>query len=466
MLLTISTTHRPATDLGYLLHKNPGRHHLAELSFGTAHVYYPEAGDERCCAALQVDIDPVGLVAGRRGPAGTTFALAQYVNDRPYAASSFLSVAIGKLFGTALTGRCKDRPDLAEQAIPLQVGLPVVPVRGGEAVLRRLFEPLGYTVHAQPIELDPLFPQWGDSRYLSVTLSAAVRLQDLLGQLFVLLPVLDDDKHYWVGPDEVDKLLRRGGQWLAAHPDRELIAHRYLRHDRALASDALARLVEDDAIDPDQAAQDQDAQEEAAERRVGLHEQRLAAVTAEIRSSGARTVLDLGCGGGKLMTALLTERGLDRIVGMDVSHRALEIAARRLRLDQMAPRARSRVDLLHGSLTYRDSRLRGFDAAAVVEVVEHLDASRLGAFERALFGYARPALVILTTPNAEYNVLFVGLLAGAMRHRDHRFEWTRQQLAQWAADVAGRYGYQVQLSGIGPAEPELGCPSQLAVFRR
>jgi 3' terminal RNA ribose 2'-O-methyltransferase Hen1 len=464
VLLTISTTYRPATDLGYLLHKNPGRHHVAELSFGTAHVYYPEAGDERCCAAVQVDIDPVGLVAGRRGPAGTRFALAQYVNDRPYAASSFLSVAIGKLFGTALAGRCKDRPDLAEKAIPLQVGLPVVPVRGGAAVLRRLFEPLGYTVHARPIELDRSFPQWGDSRYLSVTMSAAVTLRDLLGQLYVLLPVLDDDKHYWVGPDEVDKLLRRGGQWLAAHPDRELIARRYLRHDRQLSSDALAALVEDEPADPD--PQEQDAQEEAAERRVGLHEQRLAAVTAEIRSSGARTVLDLGCGGGKLMAALLTERGLDRIVGLDVSHRALETAARRLRLEQMTPRARSRVDLLHGSLTYRDSRLRGFDAAAVVEVIEHLDASRLGAFERALFGYARPGLVILTTPNAEYNVLFDGLPAGAMRHRDHRFEWTRQQFARWAADVAGQYGYQRQLSGIGPADPELGCPSQLAVFRR
>jgi 3' terminal RNA ribose 2'-O-methyltransferase Hen1 len=468
VLLTISTTHRPATDLGYLLHKNPGRLHVAELSFGTAHVYYPEAGDERCRAAVLVNIDPVGLVRDRRGPSGTGFALAQYVNDRPYAASSFLSVAIGKLFGTALTGRCKDRPDLADQVIPLQVGLPVVPATGGEAVLRRLFEPLGYAVDARPIALDPHFPEWGDSRYLSVTMSAELRLRDLLEQLFVLLPVLDDDKHYWVGPDEVDKLLRRGGEWLAAHPDRELIAHRYLRHDRQLTSEALARLLEDDAGDGDldEAAREQDAQEEAAERRVGLHEQRLAAVTGVIRASGARTVLDLGCGGGKLIAELLTERGLDRIVGMDVSYRALAIATRRLHLEQMAPRARSRVELLHGSLTYRDARLRGFDAAAVVEVVEHLDAPRLGAFERALFGYARPGTIVLTTPNAEYNVLFEGLSAGSLRHADHRFEWTRQQLADWAAGVASRHGYQAELSGIGPGDPELGCPSQLAVFRR
>jgi 3' terminal RNA ribose 2'-O-methyltransferase Hen1 len=466
VLLTICATCRPATDLGYLLHKNPDRQHVAELSFGTARVYYPEASDTRCCAALQVDVDPVGLIRDRHGPAGTRFALAQYVNDRPYAASSLLSVAIAKLFGTAMSGRSKERQDLADQAIPLTACLPVVPVRGGEAVLRRLFEPLGYLVEARPLALDPQFPEWGDSRYLSVTLAAATRLRDLLEQLFVLLPVLDDDKHYWVGADEVDKLLRRGGAWLAAHPDRELIAHRYLRHDRRLSSDALARLLEEDAGDPDQRAQEQDAQEESAERRVGLHKQRLAVVTGLIRASGARTVLDLGCGAGKLISELLTARGIDRIVGVDVSYHALRNAARRLHLDTMAPRERGRVELLHGSLTYTDSRLRGFDAAAAVEVIEHLDPARLGAFERGVFGHARPGIVLVTTPNAEYNALFEALPAGAPRHSDHRFEWTRAQFGEWAAGAAGRHGYQVELSGIGPADPELGCPSQLAVFRR
>jgi 3' terminal RNA ribose 2'-O-methyltransferase Hen1 len=465
LILTIGTSHRPATDLGYLLHKNPAGHHLAELSFGTAHVLFPVASADKCEAAVLLEIDPIGLVRGSRPQAGQA-SLARYVNDRPYAASSYLSVALAKLFGTALSGRSKERPELAATPIPLEVGLPVLPCRGGMPLLRRLFEPLGYLVAARPIGLDPHFPEWGDSRYLAVTLTGTLTVREALEHLFVLLPVLDDDKHYWVGSDEVDKLLRRGAHWLAAHPDRELITRRYLRHDRQLTRDALARLVADEACDPDRADAENDAAEEAAERKVGLHDQRIETVVAAIAEAGAQRVLDLGCGSGKLTSALLRLPSVSQVTGMDVSHRALEGAARRLRLDQLSARARARVELLHGSLTYTDARLRGFDAAAVVEVIEHLDPTRLAAFERSLFGDARPGLILLTTPNAEYNVLFDGLPAGTFRHADHRFEWTRAQFSDWATAVAGRHGYQVRLSGIGPQDPELGCPTQLAVFSR
>jgi 3' terminal RNA ribose 2'-O-methyltransferase Hen1 len=470
VLLTISTTHRPATDLGFLLHKNPGRHHVAELGFGTAHVFYPESSDERCSAAVVVDVDPVALARGRN-PAGR-FALAHYVNDRPYVSSSYLSVALGRLFGTAMTGRSKERQDVADQAIPLEASLPVAACRGGEGLARRLFEPLGYATQTQVLPLDTQFPDWGDSPYLSLRISAQARLRDLLHHLFVLLPVLDDDKHYWVGADEVAKLLRRGGEWLAGHPDRDLIARRYLRHDQRLTRDALARLFEDEADDPDRRDQESDAGEESVEQKAetgggtSLHERRLEAVLGVITGSAARSVLDLGCGSGKLLALLLKEQSPERIVGLDVSHRALETAARRLHLDSMAPRQRERIELLHGSLTYRDGRLRGFDAAAVVEVVEHLDPPRLGAFERALFGYARPGTVIVTTPNAEYNALFEGLPAGTFRHADHRFEWNRAEFARWADGVAARHGYSTEVSGIGPESAGLGCPSQLAVFRR
>jgi len=467
MLLTITTSHRPATDLGFLLHKNPARAQSFDLSFGRAHVVYPEAGDDRCTAALILDIDPVGLVRGRRGPAGEGGLLTQYVNDRPYVASSFLSVALSNVFASAMAGRSKERPALADASIPLEARLSVVPCRGGEVLLRRLFEPLGYTVMVTSHALDARSPEWGASRYFTLTLTATQRLSELLTHLYVLVPVLDDEKHYWVGDDEVDKLLRHGEGWLATHPDRALIARRYLKHRHSLVRDAIARLVsEEETPEDDDSAAARDAEETTLERPLSLHEQRLELVRAVLRESGATSILDLGCGEGRLLRLLLEERQFTRIVGMDVSYRSLEIAADRLKLDRMVARQRERITLLHGSLVYRDARLAGFDAAAVVEVIEHLDPPRLAAFERVAFEFARPRTVVLTTPNAEYNVVWPTLPAGQFRHRDHRFEWTRAEFGAWATGVADRFGYAVRFAPIGPPHSDVGAPSQMAVFMR
>ena len=469
MLLTITTTHAPASDLGYLLHKNPANVHERDLAFGLARVCFPEATDVRCTAALLVDVDPVKLVRDRkRGPKGEAFSLAQYVNDRPYAASSFLAVAITKMFGTAMSGRSKERPDLTDTPLPFEIRIPVLPCRGGTTVLERVFGPLGYTLTANPIPLDPAFPEWGDSRYLDVTLAGTLRLRDVLEHLFVLLPVLDDDKHYWVGDEEVEKLLRRGGTWLASHPERELVARRYLRYDRRLTRDALARLmaVADDADDPDADEAAHDAEEAAVEKPISLNDQRLSAVVGAIRDASAHTVVDLGCGEGRLIRELLREKQVERVVGVDVSWRALEFASRRLKLHEMAPRQRARVDLRQGSLTYRDRELSGFDAATVVEVIEHLDPPRLDAFERVLFAHAKPRVVIVTTPNVEYNARFETLPTGSLRHRDHRFEWTRAEFRDWADAVAERRDYRVAYSDIGPVDPDVGAPTQMAVFSR
>ena len=459
MLLTITSTTPPATDLGYLLAKNPARLHSFDLAFGMVHVFYPEASPERCTAALLLDVDPVGLVRGRQGPAGEGGALEQYVNDRPYVASSFLSVAIARVLGSALGGRSKDRPDLAQQAIPLEARISVLPCRGGEDFLRRLFEPLGYAIHATRHALDEEFSDWGASPYYTVTLTARCRLSELLSHLYVLMPVLDNDKHYWVGDDEVDKLLRHGEGWLEKHPEREAIARRYLAHQRSLARAALERLVIEE--DPEEVAEQpvRVEQEAELERPISLDEQRRVAVVAGLRDSGAARVLDLGCGEGKLLKALLGEKQFTEIVGMDVSLRSLEIAEEKLGLG-IGGR------LLHGSLLYRDQRLTGFDAAAVVEVIEHLDEPRLAAFERTLFEFARPGTAVVTTPNAEYNVKFAGLPAGKFRHKDHRFEWTRAQFEAWAKGVAVRFGYTVRFGPVGPVDDQLGAPTQMAVFAR
>lgn len=467
MLLTITTTHSPATDLGYLLHKNPARFQSFDLSFGEAHVFYPEATPERCTAVLLVEVDPIQLVRGKDSAGGEGFGLQQYVNDRPYVASSFMSVAIAEVFGTALQGRSKDRQALADTPIPLQATLAVAPVRGGEVFLQRLFEPLGYAVQAEGYPLDERFPEWGSSPYYKVEIAGAVRLRDLLSHLYVLIPVLDDDKHYWVGQDEIDKLLRHGSAWLPSHPARDVIADRYLARQRSLTREALARLtLLGEATDPDEVEESHAREEAAIEERISLHEERHGAVLAVLRAGGARSVLDLGCGEGRLLQALLPDRRFERITGMDVSHRTLERAARRLRLDRLPAVQRERVSLLHGSLTYRDRRLEGYDAATVVEVIEHLDPSRLAAFERVLFEHARPTTVIVTTPNIEYNVTWESLPAGKLRHRDHRFEWTRSEFHGWAERIATRHGYRVRVVPIGPEHPEFGTPSQMGVFTR
>jgi 3' terminal RNA ribose 2'-O-methyltransferase Hen1 len=462
MLLTISTTYQPATDLGYLLHKNPGRLQTFSLPFGKAHVFYPEATSERCTAALMLDIDAVRLVRNR----DRTQAQEQYVNDRPYVASSFLSVAIADVFGSALNGHCVKYPDLVKMPLPLQAQLAAVPSRnGGEEWLRRLFEPLGYTVTITPHLLDETYSAWGDSPYFTVTLDANCLLSDLLTHLYVLIPVLDNDKHYWIGDDEVEKLLKRGKDWLQTHPEREQITYRYLKHRRDLARTAIARLTVEEESEPEGAEAAANAEEAGIEQRISLHDQRLQAVLAVLRQDGAKRVLDLGCGEGKLLKLLLQDASFTSILGLDVSYRALEMARSRLHLDRLPERQKGRIKLLHGALTYRDKRLQGYDAAAVVEVIEHLDAPRLAAFERVLFEFAHPATVVITTPNAEYNIKFETLPAGKFRHKDHRFEWTRQEFERWGQSIAAKMGYAVRYLPVGMEDAVVGAPTQMAVFQ-
>ncbi|MGN9782899.1 3' terminal RNA ribose 2'-O-methyltransferase Hen1 [Nonomuraea sp. ZG12] len=499
MLLTISTTARPATDLGFLLHKHPDKVQRFGQSFGEATVFYPEAGEQRCTAALLLDIDPVAL-ARSRGKGSPDFSLSQYVNDRPYAASSLLAVALADVFRTARAGRCASRQELADTPLPLEIRLPALPCRGGPELAERLFAPLGWRVEAQPVLLDEGFPEWGESRYVRLALSGTVRLADALNHLYVLLPVLDDGKHYWIASDEIDKLIRAGGGWLRDHPERTMITRRYLGRRWAMARTALARLAElgdepeerlapavseeaaaEETAADEAAAAEAEAHAEAAEpetaeaeaaasegagvgKRKSLNLQRRIAVLETLEELGATSVIDLGCGQGELVGALLARPRFARVAGMDVSSMALTIAARKLKLDRMPDSKRDRLTLFQGALTYTDKRLSGYDAAVLMEVVEHVDPPRLAALEQVVFGHARPGHVLVTTPNIEYNVRY-DFLTG-LRHPDHRFEWTRAEFEAWAARVAGRYGYRVSVKPVGEPDPDLGPPTQMGVFVR
>ncbi|MGW5253154.1 3' terminal RNA ribose 2'-O-methyltransferase Hen1 [Streptomyces sp. NPDC004012] len=512
MFLTISTTgtaERPATDLGFLLHKHPGKAQAFSTSYGTAHVLYPEADVERCTAALLLEVDAVALVRrgktkGRGGAPDA--ALAQYVNDRPYAASSLLAVALSGVFSTAIRGVCTTMPERAGEPLPLRIEIPALPARGGPNLVQQLFAPLGWAVTAEPVALDAEFPQWGDSRYVRLVLeSEALTLAEALRHLYVLLPVLDDAKHYWVSADEVDKLLRAGEGWLPGHPEQKLITSRYLSRRWSLTRQAIERLelvrlaetddseveeidnaveeIQDDDSDNETGTEagteagaetgaevgaktgtETGAKTETDERPTPLAVLRREAIIAALQEAGAARVLDLGCGQGQLVQALLKDPRFTEIVGMDVSVRALTIAARRLKLDRMGERQASRVRLVQGSLAYTDRRLKGYDAAVLSEVVEHVDPPRLSAVEYSVFGAAHPRTVLVTTPNVEYNVRWESLPAGHTRHGDHRFEWNRGEFRAWADTVAGRHGYDVRFVPVGPDDPEVGPPTQMAVF--
>lgn len=452
MLVTVTYEPEPgsgidATALGYLLHKRPGTLQTFDAPVGDIHVFYPEATAERCTAALLLEVDAIGLVRNKRFR-GDAQSLDHYLNDRPYAASSMLAVAIGTVFRSAMTGRSESRPELAAAELPLRIEVPVVSTRGGDSdLVRRLFEPCGWHVEQTAIPLDPEHPEWGDSPYSSVVLTGRVRLAHALRQLYVLLPALDDTKHYWVGDDEVGKLERAGDDWLPQHPERELITRRYLIHQSAL-------VAQTGAVD------------ESERTETPLKTRRAEAVLAALHDVGARSVVDMGCGPGALLTRLAKDRAFTRIVGSDVSARALEQAARALGLDRASDAERERITLQHGSVVYRDARLAGFDAMVLMEVVEHVDPSRLPALEDAVFAAAAPGAVIVTTPNADHNALYPALAAGAFRHDDHRFEWTRTEFGAWADGVAGRHGYTVEFRPVGDVDPVHGAPTQLALFRK
>ncbi|KQO63583.1 3' terminal RNA ribose 2'-O-methyltransferase Hen1 [Curtobacterium sp. Leaf261] len=483
MLVTITTRGAvgasadvDALDLSHLLHKHPARAQQFSLSVGEAHVFYPSATSEECTAALLLEVDPVGLARSQRF-GGDAEALSQYVNDRPYASSSMLAVAIGQVFRTAMGGRSESRPERAAAPMDLEIRLTSVPSAlsaDGEGLATRLFAPLGWTVVEDRPPLDATRPEWGPASTVGLTLTGSVRLGQALRQLYVLLPVLDDAKHYWVSDDEVRKLLRAGEGWLADHPLRDLITERYLAHQRGMVADATDRLLGLDADAADTAglearvapAAQAAVPEPVADAPVPLYRRRADAVLTALRDVGAHTVADIGCGEGALLVPLMADRTFTTIIGADVSPRELARAERRLHLDDASDTERARIRLVQSSVTYVDDRLAGLDAAVLMEVIEHVDESRLPALEASVFGAARPGAVVVTTPNADHNVRFPTLDAGHFRHTDHRFEWTRSEFRAWAERVAAANGYAVEYRPVGDADPEVGPPTQMALFRR
>ncbi|MBG0739922.1 3' terminal RNA ribose 2'-O-methyltransferase Hen1 [Paeniglutamicibacter antarcticus] len=453
-----------ATALSHLLRKHPGRLQTFELPVGNAHLFYPEYSPQRTTAALLLEVDAIGLVRSKRFR-GDDGVLDYYINDRPYTASSLLAVAMGRVLRSAMTPTSEAYPELANTALPLRLEVPVISTRGrdGHDLAQRLFVPLGWTVDQRHIALDEVYPLWDDSRYSSLVLTGTVPLYLALRQLYVLLPVLDDSKHYWVNDDEAGKLVRQGEGWLPGHPERALISHRYLAHQKDLVAAADARIPGETNAPPGIASAQNPTQGASPQP---LRVLRAEAVMTALKDCGAHEVVDVGSGSGALLRRMQKDRFFTRILGTDVSARSLEQAARAMNLDELADTDKTRITLLHSSVLYHDERIAGFDAAVLMEVIEHIEPGRLSALEDSIFAGAAPSIVIVTTPNSDYNHLYPALSGGSLRHDDHRFEWTRADFAQWAEAVAERHSYGVEYRPVGEVSVSAGAPTQMAIFRK
>ncbi|MGN1458271.1 MAG: 3' terminal RNA ribose 2'-O-methyltransferase Hen1 [Acutalibacteraceae bacterium] len=464
MLLTITMNGTNTQELGYLLHKNPQRAQCFELNFGKAYVFYTEVSDSRTTAALLLKLNPIDLARGKLG--SKDGGLFDYVNDRPYVSSSFMSTAINHIFSTAMSGRCAKRQELADSVLDLEATVYNLPVRSEKEFVREIFEPLGYEITIRESILDEKFTEWGESCYVDLTLRGKVKLSELLNHLYVLIPVFDKQKHYYIHEDEIDKLLRHGEGWLAAHQQKNKIIRRYFDIKRSYANKTIARLLEAESETENETETENSQEQEITEKKIPLNTQRMEAVKNAVLSSGAETVLDIGCGEGKLTAMLLHEQQIKKITAADVSVSVLEKAKQKLNYEHMQPYLKNKLTLMQASLMYKDNRFSGFDAACVVEVIEHMDMQRIPFFEKVLFGYAQPKTVILTTPNKEYNIKYPTLENDTLRHRDHRFEWTRDEFKNWCEHICSKFGYKAEIKNIGETDEEYGSPTQMGVFTK
>ena len=446
MLIAITSRTRPASDLGYALHKHPDRVQQFDVGYGKATVFYPVASEDECTFVMVVEVDPVRLARGPEHTRGGGL-VTDYVTDRPYAASSMLAVAIGKVLSTATAGRCEKKPELAAKPMDLEVEISTVRNLAQDRV-RSLFTDLGYKVEIEGKEQD---------RYVTVrTRSDRWTLGETLRQIRVLLPAIDGRHHHYVNDEDVAHLLRHGEGWLDSHPQGTWISRRYLARKRSLAEQAVRAL--------EARNESEDEPPWTGPTRESLQRARIDRVTERLVESGARIVADLGCGEGALVRELAKEPAISKVVGIDISANRIEQAKRRL-ARQLGPSETDKTSLLTGAIGVQDARWSDCDAAALVETIEHIDVERLDMVERNVFGREHLRCIIVTTPNREYNHHY-GLEEGQKRHRDHRFEWSREEMREWAQGICQRYGLEASHEGIGEHHPDDGWPTQMAVFTR
>lgn len=451
MLLTLRVTGPHAADLQVLLDKSPDKLHSTSLPLGVVHVFFPEASPDAATVALLVNVDAVAW-SSNESPAG--FALAN---------AATLSAAIAHVFSMALAARSPARPDLVTAMLPIEVRLSSFAVSRGTDDARALFAPLGYDVE---VTEDALVESSTTQEHLvrhSVRLTKLAPLYEVLSHMYVLGPIVDDHAADPVLTAEREALLLHAEGAARGHPLAERITQAYAMRRTSETSAAVERLLVADSLGAPTNA-------DATNVPTLLDDARIDAIVYELREVAAQSVVDLGCGDGKLLARLVREKALTRIVGLDVSYRLLDAASARMKLDRRGTKKSERLELLHGSLFYADSRLRGFDAAVLADVLQHVAADRLGDIEHVVFHDAQPKTIIVMMNGSGVWGAGSRRLPEAPNAQPAREQsaptdphaWSTNQFDAWASGVSERCGYRVRLLSIGSSH----LPTRMAVFSR
>ncbi len=443
MILNFNVKGENADKISFLLHKSPNKLHQFSLGFGSAYVFYSKYERNDVSFSLLVDIDPIDLVRGKNKNSQGIF---DYVNDRPYATSSFLCSAIAQVFSTALSGRSKEYEHLVKEEMEFKVEVVSLKVKTNLIMLNKIFDPLGYELEIKSHLLDEKIFGEEESNYVDLILKNKLTLQSVLQHLYVLIPVFDNNKHYFVNNDEVEKLLSKGGDWIDVHPEKDFITSRYL-NSKFIDAKKLESLF----------SKEQNKMIEERKKN-SLNSQRLSQVTDVIESLNIKSLVDLGCGEGKLIKELLNNTSVEKILGVDISINVLKKAARKLKYDTV----KDKIELVQSSAVYYDERFTEYEAICLIEVIEHIDEQKLYLLKENVFNLVKPKYVIITTPNVEYNTVYE---LDGYRHSDHRFEWSRSEFRLWCEEICNQYNYDVEYFSIGEEMETVGNSTQMGVFK-
>lgn len=444
MQLSLNVKGNGAEAVSYLLAKNPNNlYERDEKGFKVRSVYSVFTKEE-VKYLIYVKPDPIDLV--RSSP--QVYDISHYINDREFAVSSLFVSAIRKALGTALNGKPQEEyVQWVEHRFDMEVAFGPIATDLPDGELAELFKPIGYNVEIKRAASTLR----SKSSALFITLTGKQTIQNLLKHLFILIPVIDNYKHYFIDEREIEKVDRYGEGWLDAHPLKQFIVKRALRFQNLIRQSKFYD-------------RERHNQENRETKKIRLNELRYEKIVDFIRTIPKRdTVVDLGAGEGKLSVKLGYLDGVKEILSVEPSNKSRVRAIQRFE-EAEGTDGFTLPTSLAGSLFYFDDRLVNKDIMVLCEVIEHIDEYRIPKMMEAIFRSYQPRVLIVTTPNQEYNVIYD--MDETMRHHDHRFEWTRDDFQENCEQWIKESPYYIQFEGIGEEHPEYGTPTQMAIFRR